>query len=141
MKAMKTVCVDLDGVLADYSAGWQSIDHIGDPIPGAVEFTKRLSEFAEVIVYTTRCKVDMPGREHVDYEGATPEQRAEMLADVIRRWLTAHGFAFSSVYTGQGKPIASAYVDDRAVSCVPETDPTAFEDALEEVKFLCDRNE
>lgn len=31
----KTVAVDLDGVLADYSTGWQGIEHIGDPIPGA----------------------------------------------------------------------------------------------------------
>ncbi len=49
----QTVCVDLDGVLAAYD-GWKAVDHIGEPIPGAQEFTRELSERFKVIIYTSR---------------------------------------------------------------------------------------
>jgi hypothetical protein len=57
---VKTVCVDLDGVLAAYS-GWKGIEHIGDPLPGAVEFTHAVAEFARVLVYTSRCRSNPGG--------------------------------------------------------------------------------
>lgn len=131
----KAVCVDLDGVLARYD-GWKGIDHIGDPLPGAVEFTHRLAKFARIVVFTTRCKAyraDEPGPE------GQPEpcrDDSEVLADRVRQWLDWHGFAFDEVYTGQGKPIAVAYVDDRAVCCTPQKVDGEFESAIEAVKYL-----
>jgi len=53
----KSVCVDLDGVLAQYD-GWKGVEHIGDPIPGAVQFTKKLQEVARVVIFTTRTNAD-----------------------------------------------------------------------------------
>jgi len=38
---MKTIAIDLDGVLAQYD-GWKGPDHYGDPMPGAVDFLKAL---------------------------------------------------------------------------------------------------
>lgn len=117
----KTVLVDLDGVLADYSKGWQGIDHIGDPIPGAVEFTRQLAEFARVVIYTTRCKAypaDKPGP-----DGA-PEPCRDGVSALVARvvaWLDHHGFTWHEVYAGQGKPFAAAIVDDRAVVCRPQS--------------------
>lgn len=109
MSGKKTVCVDLDGVLASYS-GWKGVEVIGDPIPGAVQFTRDLSAFAYVLVFTTRCKGDF-GR----------ADDPERLKGIVKAWLDRHGFAYHDIYTGQGKPPAAAYIDDRAVCCRPES--------------------
>lgn len=125
----KTVCVDMDGVLADYSKGWQGIDHIGDPIPGAVEFTRRLSEFADVLIWTTRCNPEIGGRSG---EGAN------LLASRVRAWLDHHGFTYADVWTGPVKPIAAAFVDDRAIRCRPQDHgPCAFDGAIKQATALC----
>ncbi len=105
----KTICVDFDGVLADYTQGWHGVDHFGDPIPGAVEFTKELSKFAEVVVFTCRCSGDL-------HSGLAPH----LLTNAVRAYLDKHGFEYASVYAGTGKPIASAYIDDRAIFCDPQ---------------------
>ena len=104
----KTVCVDLDGVLADFSGGWQGIDVIGDPIPGAVEFVKPLSELADVLIFTTRCSVDIQ------------KLAPHLLRRPVQEWLDRNGFVYADIWTGRGKPIASAYIDDRAVHCAPQ---------------------
>ena len=110
----RSVCVDLDGVLASYRDGWKGVEQIGDPIPGAVEFTRQLSEFARVVIFTTRVKRDMDDR---------PPQYQEpgALLALVQGWLDRHGFTYDEIYEGQGKPIASAYIDDRAVVCRPES--------------------
>lgn len=105
----QSVCVDLDGVLAQYDH-WRGIHHIGDPIPGAVEFTYELGKLARVIILTCRCKGDGPGR----------NDDPVMLAGLVSAWLTKHGFYFDEVYIGQGKPVAAAYIDDRAIMCRPQ---------------------
>lgn len=105
-----TVCVDLDGVLASYD-GWKGVDHFGSPIPGAVEFTKALASFADVVIFTTRCNPEVNDGEAVD-----------SLVYRVRNWLDMHGFVYSDVYAGTGKPLAAAYVDDRAVLFRPLKD-------------------
>ena len=105
----KTVCVDLDGVLASYKDGWKGVDHFGDPIPGAVEFTKALAAKCDVVIHTCRCNPEV-----------NKPEAASLLGNRVRAWLDEHGFAYHDVFTGTGKPIAAAYVDDRAVVCVPE---------------------
>lgn len=122
----KTVAVDVDGVLARYD-GWKGREHFGDPIPGAVEFTRILSEFASITIFTTRCK---PQPE----EGLTAEQ----LGLIVKAWLDKHGFVYDLIYIGVGKPIASAYIDDRAVECVPQQEGTeAYVKALVLTQALC----
>lgn len=105
----KTVCVDLDGVLADYSQGWQGVDHIGEPIPGAREFLQALSAMADVVIFTTRCNPEVNKPESVN-----------LLKRRIEEWLHKHGMPYDDIYTGIGKPIAAAYVDDRAIECLPQ---------------------
>lgn len=133
----KTALVDLDGVLADYSKGWQGVDKIGDPIPGAVEFCRRLSTFARVVIYTTRCSSDASDR-----SGANA---AELVAKV-KAWLDRHGFAYDDIFSGQGKPFAACIIDDRAVNCNPQSpfandrdpnDPTIYEGTLMAARNLC----
>ncbi len=124
-----TVAVDLDGVLARYD-GWRGIDHIGDPLPGAVEFTRRLSAFAEVLVWTTRCSPE-----------ANPPYDAGELVGIVMDWLNRHGFCWHRIWAGHGKPIAAAYVDDRAVACRPQSagGETTYDAALDDVLYLCGR--
>lgn len=111
----KTVAVDLDGTLAQYD-GWKGVDHIGDPIPGAVDFTKRLAEFADVLIYTCRCSQEVCRGEALHF-----------LQRRVEDWLNKHGFAYHHVYTGQGKPVAAAYIDDRAIYCNPQVHSASFE--------------
>jgi hypothetical protein len=122
----KSVCVDLDGVLARFDS-WKGIDHIGDPIPGAVEFMRTLKENFRVVVYTTRCKV-FPDPEK--FLGSYD------LVRIVKVWLDSHAFPYDEVYEGQGKPFAVAYVDDRAAVCEPQKSPLAFVNALVRVHEL-----
>ena len=120
------VCLDVDGVLADRTYGHGAED-LGDPIPGAVEFTRALAERAEVVIHSARL------------HAADPNSAAGRKAEArLRDWLDHHGFAYQAIASGVGKPVASAYVDDRGVSCRPMDDgPRAFDDALLAVERLC----
>lgn len=120
------VCVDLDGVLAVYDK-WRGIDHIGDPVPGALEFAKKLAKFAEITVFTSRCAQDV-----LEGSRITPGQ----LRIHVIEWLEKHKFPYSDVYIGQGKPRAAAFIDDRAVTCSPQNDARSFGEALEQTKQL-----
>ena len=105
-----TVAVDLDGVLARYY-GWRGVDHIGEPLPGAVDFTKRLSEWAHVLVFTCRVNARLQ---------SVPDQGIDDLYYKVMNWLKKHEFKYNEIYVGQGKPLAVAYIDDRAVPCTPQ---------------------
>lgn len=123
---MKAVAVDLDGVLARYE-GWAGLCEIGDPIPHARWFMEALATMpgAEVVVYTTRANPDPFN---------TGEQRAspEQLEALIAGWLDNHDIPYDRVFIGRGKPIAAAYVDDRAVCC----DPQRYLEEGEETPFV-----
>lgn len=108
-KEKKTVCVDLDGVLAAYE-GYKGVDYFDDPFPGAREFLTDLRKAARVVIFTTRASVSAHGN-----EASADELKAKVVT-----WLTYWELPYDEVWTGAGKPIASAYVDDRAVPCVPK---------------------
>ena len=120
------VCVDLDGVLAQYDK-WKGVDHFGDPVPGALEFAKKLSKFADITVFTSRCAQDV-----LEGSRITPGQLRVKVID----WLEKHKFPYTDVYTGQGKPRAAAFIDDRAVHCDPQNVSDAFDVSLAAVKSL-----
>jgi hypothetical protein len=123
----KSVAVDLDGVIAQYD-GWKGVENIGDPMPGAREFLAKLREKFKVIIHTTRVSTEV--------NKGTPR---EMLIGYVAGWLAGHDLPFDEIWFGEGKPIAVAYIDDRAVSCRPQdyTDPIiAFQNALTKVEHL-----
>jgi hypothetical protein len=127
-----TVCLDLDGVLVDrtYARGGEEL---GDPIDGAVEFTRALAEQADIVIHTAR----LGGRSAGASAGAAQAEQRR-IEERIRAWLDQHGFAYKEIAMDVGKPIAAAYVDDRGVSCRPMDDgPQAFEEALAAVRRLC----
>ncbi len=120
------VCVDLDGVLARYDT-WKGVDHIGDPVPGALEFAKKLAKVADITVFTSRCAQDI-----LEGSRISPGQLRIKVID----WLERHKIPFTDVYIGQGKPRAAAFVDDRAVHCDPQNNEEAFKASLAAVKRL-----
>lgn len=124
---MQTVAVDVDGVLAQYGT-WNGIDCIGDPIDGAVDFTRELSQDYRVLIYTARCT-----------PGNNPGYSEQELAAKVRTWLDKHGFVYADIWSGKGKPAAIAYVDDRGVMCRPQEDGSAFKLAMELVRLRAKR--
>ena len=48
----KTICIDFDGVIHDYSKGWRGIDVYDRPIAGSKEALLALGWI--IIIYTTR---------------------------------------------------------------------------------------
>jgi hypothetical protein len=124
------VCLDLDGVLAEriYEQG---AGDLGDPIDGAVEFTRELAEFADIVILTAR----------VRGKGDTHAAATRKAESRIRDWLDLHGFAYHEIAAGEAKPLACAYIDDRGVSCRPmDVGLHAFEQALAAVRRLCGSN-
>lgn len=120
------VCVDLDGVLAKYD-GWKGPEHIGAPLPGALEFAWSLNEVADIVIFTSRVSADLAA------ETGRSIDPARMRLKIID-WLERYKFPYRDVYTGQGKPVASAFIDDRAVHCSPQTDRSAYSAALKQTR-------
>ncbi len=124
-----TVCIDLDGVLAQKHGSAHSAT-IGDPIDGAVEFTHAISAFATITILTSRLAVKKNSR----------KRDVTSIAKSIEDWLDDHGFAYDEVYIGQGKPPAAAYVDDRGVSCRPQQEGLdAFAQSMQFIQMLCEQ--
>jgi hypothetical protein len=92
----KTVAIDFDGVLHSYDSGWVGRIPTDPPIEGAQEFICLLIERnAKPVIHSTRAA------ESAGYAG-------------ILSWLRKHNFPPVEV-TAQ-KPVAVAYIDDRAVT-------------------------
>ena len=55
----KTICIDFDGVIHDYSKGWQGEDVFGQIIPNADTGTATLKKNGwTIIIFTTRKKTE-----------------------------------------------------------------------------------
>ena len=92
----KTVCIDLDGVLADYDH-YRGKHIVGEPLPGGQEAMMTLHEKYWVVVLSAR---------------ANKPSGIEW----IENWLRQHGIYFDEVT--DRKPPAIAYVDDRAIKFI-----------------------
>ena len=98
---MKTICIDFDGVIHDYSKGWQGVDVFDRPVNGAKEGTAALKEKGwTIIIYTTR--------------NDTP---------ALRAWLEENSISYDYINVNpnqpegsdKGKLIANVYLDDRGI--------------------------
>lgn len=100
MKKGKTICIDFDGVIADYQ-GWQGEDKFGSPIQGVQSAMDTLkNEGYTIIIFTTRKDTEALRKYlkendiRYDYINENPEQPTG---------------------SNPGKPIADMYVDDRSI--------------------------
>jgi hypothetical protein len=102
-----TVCIDLDGVLAEYH-GWKqnSSNPIGKPLPGAVEFLGLVGQDYSIVIHTTR-----------PWAASTNEHTYGI--QCVRTWLKTYcshlpHFVFERIKSsGSEKPKALVYIDDR----------------------------
>lgn len=127
-KRRPVVYVDLDSTIAEYDV-WRGLEHIGRPLDGAREFLQELLEFSDVVIYTSRCNPDRAETNDV-----------ELLKHLIVEWLGANGMPYTDVYTGRGKPLGHAFIDDRAINCAPQTaDDKAklYQQTVAQVRRLC----
>ncbi len=101
-KENKTICIDFDGVIADYSEGYQGKDVFGEMIPGADAATQVLKEKGwTIIIYTTR-----------------PATAA------LKKWLEKNGIQYDHINENPDQPedakpgckiAADIYLDDRGM--------------------------
>lgn len=100
-KKGKTICIDFDGVLSDYSSGYQGEDVFGDMIKGADSATQILKEKGwTVIIYTTR-----------------------PVTDALKKWLEDNKISYDYINENPDQPkdsegsklMADIYLDDRGM--------------------------
>lgn len=97
----RTICIDFDGVIHDYSGGFQGKDVFGNMIPNADKCTQLLHKKDwTIIIYTTRPKTAK-----------------------LEAWLKDHKIAYDYINENpdqpedskSGKLVADIYLDDRAI--------------------------
>ena len=111
MSERKVVAVDLDDTLIEGSGGKFDLDTFGKPFDGAVEFTRQLAEFADILIFTCRTNPELGKGEGVN-----------LLRCRVAAHLSQHGFAWHEIWTGVGKPLTHLFIDDRAIRCAPSLD-------------------
>lgn len=141
MAHKRSVCVDLDGVLAFYG-GWKGVEHIGVPIKGAINFTKVLAEEWRVVIFTTRASVSanpIPDNFGVAMDSAIRLAAWQYyLYQNVEKWLDTHCITYDEIFQGESKPLAFATFDDRGITCRPQDgDPEdVFAQALQSLDEL-----
>lgn len=96
----KTICIDFDGVIHDYSKGWQGEDVFGQMIPNADTGTATLKKNGwTIIIFTTRKKTAK-----------------------LEKWLAENNISYDHINENpnqpehtSGKIIDDVYLDDRGV--------------------------
>nr|DAM47466.1 MAG TPA: hypothetical protein [Bacteriophage sp.] len=100
MKKKKTICIDFDGVIAQYHE-WEGKENFGAPVPGVQSALKVLKkEGFTIIIFTTR-----------------------EVSDKLKEYLKENDITYDHINenpdqpkdSNAGKPIADLYVDDRSV--------------------------
>lgn len=112
------LCVDFDGVIHSYSSGWQGADVISDPpIPNALQWLWRATEFWEINIYSSR----------TDQIGGIKAMQDWMRKNILKElnenqdllWRETPGecatiFMMTIKFPSQ-KPPAQLTIDDRAI--------------------------
>mgnify|MGYP001252629184 CR=1 FL=1 len=122
-----SVCVDLDGTLISHWSGDYHIKNFGEPLPGAHAFLEQLRAMGgQITIFTCRGNCRVSG-----YDAADCQQ-------IIKNFLDEKGLIYDHVFVGQGKPVASYYVDDRGINCMPQIDPDAYARTLMHIRAMGD---
>jgi hypothetical protein len=93
------IVLDLDDTLVQDMGDGQEV-----AIPGAVDAVNQLAqEGHRLTVFTSRF-------------APMPQSEKQRMREQIEQDLLQHGFPQMEIWTGQGKPAADIYIDDRAVT-------------------------
>lgn len=114
MQTKPILCVDFDGVVHSYTSGWSGATIIPDPpVPGALQWLWRATEWFDVQIYSSRSK--------------DPMAREAMLAWMVHHALGEFGpdhpmsklqngpDGFYPITFAYEKPPAFLTIDDRAI--------------------------
>ena len=112
----KTICIDFDGVIHDYSKGWQGEDVFGQIIPNADTGTATLKKNGwTIIIFTTRKKTEK-----------------------LEKWLAENNISYDHINENpnqpehaSGKIIADVYLDDRGICFRGRWDSWLMRDIIE----------
>lgn len=98
----KTICIDFDGVIHDYSKGWRGIDVYDRPIAGAKEGLLALRNAGWVIIiYTTR--------------NDTPKLREFLESnELVFDYINVN--PYQPMGSDKGKILADVYLDDKGIT-------------------------
>lgn len=94
------LAIDFDGVVHTFDKGYFDGTCYGNPIPGALEAIKLLSNRFQIIIFTAKAKPDRP---LVNGKTGT---------ELVREWLEKHGISECVYEITSEKPRALLYIDD-----------------------------
>lgn len=98
------IAIDFDGVIHNYSKGWNGGSIYDGPVAGVKEALEQLkSDGHYLMIFTTRTNSIFRKKDE-------PDQKIQM-----EEWLAKHEIPYDKIWTF-GKPMADIYIDDRAIS-------------------------
>jgi len=96
----KNLAIDFDGVIHNADKGWGDGTCYGEPLPGAIDAIKCLSEDFRIIIFTAKARTDRPL--------VNDKTGAELVLDWLQKYKIAE---YVSLITAE-KPRADLYIDD-----------------------------
>ena len=96
----QNLAIDFDGVIHNADKGWGNGTCYGEPLPGAIDAIKRLSENYNIVIFTAKAKSDRPL-----VNGKTG-------AKLVYEWLQKHQIEQYVSSVTSDKPRAELYIDD-----------------------------
>lgn len=96
----KIIAIDFDGVLHNAYKGWGDGTCYGEPLPGAIEAIKNLSQKYKIIIFTAKAKPDRPL-----VEGKTG-------TELVYEWFKKYDILSYIDSITSEKPRAELYIDD-----------------------------
>ena len=109
---MKTVWMDFDGVLAEYTK-WISHNHIGKPIHEMIELVKILHKNGVKIALVSTRFNPHPFLDNIEKEDEVVTSGESLL--IVGRWLKEQGIHDCFCYVGPNKPMADYGIDDKVL--------------------------
>ena len=124
-----SIAVDIDGVLCKKRNVFK-VGTFGDVIPGAQDFVKQLRSKYRIVIYTCRITpctdiTDLPQEE---------------LISIVEKWLKENNFEYDELWTGPGKPFVMTYIDDLAITCIPEEEVNSYNKVLQKLNIIHSNN-
>ena len=105
-----TLAVDFDGVIHNYSKGWQDGSIYDKPKPGAkLALAKLVKQGFNIVIFTTRLNPEIRDKDEAIEQ-----------TELLNKWLEKYGFLKGKHYHAITalKPKAKIYIDDRAIRFV-----------------------
>ena len=96
----QNLAIDFDGVIHNADKGWGDGTCYGEPLPGAIDAIKRLSENYNIVIFTAKAKSDRPL-----VNGKTG-------AKLVYEWLQKYHIEQYVFSITSDKPRAELYIDD-----------------------------